>query len=86
MKYRRIWIASILLGISATFLLSVRSTGDTTKETGLVTFVDGTLKKKLIDASEWTIAGKDTMVVSGDKVRTMSESRAELELREIDVL
>ena len=86
MIYRRIWIIAIILGLSSILLINGISTGDVSKETGLVTFVDGTLKKKLIDASEWTVAGKDTAVVSGEKVRTMNKSRAELALRELDVL
>ncbi len=86
MIYRRFWIAAVLMGISSMFLLNGITTGEKAKETGLVTFVDGTLKKKLISEDEWTIAGKDTAVVSGDKVRTMNNSRAELALRELDIL
>jgi len=52
----------------------------------MVTYVDGTLKKKLLDAAEWIVAAKDTTVVSGDKFRTLHNSRAELELKELDIL
>jgi hypothetical protein len=61
-------------------------TDDAKTSAGLVTFVDGTLKKKADTDFYWTIAQKDTTVVSGEKVRTMIDSRAEIELRALDVL
>jgi len=53
---------------------------------GLVTFVEGTLKKKAETASNWIIALKDTTVVSGEKVRTMVDSKAEIQLHALDIL
>ena len=56
------------------------------QNTGMITFVDGVVKKQVSEAVEWKSAAKDTTLGSGDKVRTMVNSRAELELRELDVI
>lgn len=86
MLHRRLFSLLISMGIVTSAVFIGDSTGVEIRESGLVTHVDGTLKKKYLTASEWTLAGKDTTVVSGDKVRTMYNSRAELQMRELDIL
>lgn len=81
----------LILTLTALFTASlfgyiIIANGEETKPTGLVTFVDGSLKKKTTEAPDWIPAAKDTAVETGDKVRTMIDSRAELELRELDVI
>jgi hypothetical protein len=53
---------------------------------GIVTFVSGSVKKQTEEIPNWTRAEKDTEVLTGDKVRTYKDSRAELELLEMDVI
>lgn len=81
-------ILTCLLALSMGFVLGVSKELDELERaaTGLVTFVDGTLKKKYIDAQDWITAAKDTSVLSGDKFRTLDQSRAELLLKELDVI
>ncbi len=57
-----------------------------TDEHGVVTYVKGSVKKKPPDSPEWLRAQEQTEVYSGEKVRTFDESRAEMELRELDVI
>jgi len=53
---------------------------------GVVTFVSGSVKKQTEEVPSWIRAEKDTEVLTGDKVRTYKDSRAELELLEMDVI
>lgn len=75
-------------GAFAIFVLAVFLTsglGDEEKK-GLVTFVNGSVKKKAETAPAWIKADKNTELISGDQVRTYRQSRAELELLEMDVI
>jgi len=53
---------------------------------GVVTYVDGQVKRKSSDLENWQNAPVNTEVLSGDKVRTYIDSRAELDLSELDVI
>ncbi|NOZ60102.1 MAG: FecR domain-containing protein [Calditrichaeota bacterium] len=53
---------------------------------GLITYSNGRVRKKQINAAEWKPAAVNTSVVSGDKVRTYKKSRAELELMKLDII
>jgi hypothetical protein len=53
-------------------------------EKGLVTFVEGSAKKQKMQETEWANVYKDAEVIGGDRLRTMTQSRAELELARID--
>ncbi len=64
----------------AEFAVSVE--GDSQK--GVVTFVEGSAKKQRLQEVEWASVYKNAPVVGGDRVRTMAESRAELELAKLD--
>jgi len=53
---------------------------------GIVTYIDGQVRRKAIHLEEWTSAPVNTEILSGDKVRTFSESRAELDLAQLDII
>lgn len=53
---------------------------------GLVTYVEGRVKKKNINSQDWENAPENTEIFSGDKVRTYKRSRAELELVRLDIV
>jgi len=57
-----------------------------TNKKGLVTYADGQVKKSRVDQENWENAPVNTEVVSGDKVRTYRESRAELDLASLDII
>ena len=54
------------------------------EQTGVVTLVEGTAKKQKIQDIDWTSVQKNAPVGSGDRLRTLQDSRAELELARID--
>jgi hypothetical protein len=51
---------------------------------GVVTYVEGSAKKQKLDDVEWKNVQKDSLVVGGERVRTLTKSRAELKLAELD--
>ncbi|MBN2029108.1 FecR domain-containing protein [bacterium] len=53
---------------------------------GVVTYADGQVRRKAIDIENWENAPVNTEVLTGDKVRTYRESRAELDLAQLDVV
>jgi len=59
---------------------------DENEKKGVVTYADGQVKRKTVSAELWSDAPVDTDVHSGDKVRTYRQSRAELNLAEMDVI
>ena len=74
------------------FVLIMMLPGDSSGELGdddtkgLVTYIDGRVKKKVINQQDWINAATNTPVNSGDLVRTYVKSRAELELLKLDVI
>jgi len=86
MKNMKLYYILIVAAAAAMTLVSDSSLSVENTPAGMVTFVDGTVKKKDPTLPDWTTAGKDTTVSTGDQVRTMINSRAELELRELDVI
>ena len=75
---------SILLFIAAFFLVSLSSNAEDKK--GIVTHADGTVKRQPIETEDWMDAPVNTDVISGDKVRTYRQSRAEVNLAELDII
>lgn len=75
-------------GFSAFFILSFLFSISifATEKKGIVSYVEGDVKKQPFATELWNSAAVDTPVVSGDKVRTYLESRAELELLQLDVI
>ena len=55
-------------------------------EKGVVTYVDGHVKKKSPKIENWITAHKNTEVTRGEKVRTYLRSRAEIKLTGLDVV
>ncbi len=53
---------------------------------GVVTYADGQVRRKPIDIENWENAPVNTEVLTGDKVRTYRESRAELNLAQLDII
>ena len=79
MKAVRIITAVLLLGG-----IGFASGGDEKK--GVVTFASGQVKRSPSGSEEWQNAPVDTDILSGDKVRTYQNSRAELNLAELDLI
>jgi len=71
-----------VLFAGAAFILAEGSV----EKKGRVTYAEGRVKRKPIDQNLWHNAPVNTEVLSGDKVRTFRESRAELNLAELDVI
>jgi len=67
-------------------VVSADSSGRMEDKKGLVTYIDGRVKKKVEDNQNWINAAENTPINSGDKVRTYVKSRAELELLELDLI
>ncbi len=53
---------------------------------GQVTFVEGRAKKQPVLTEDWLNAEKGSEIITGDKVRTLRDSRAELALMELDII
>ena len=60
------------------------STNGTRK--GLFTLVEGNVKKKQMTDEDWIRAQVKTDVIGGDRVRTLQQSRAEMNLAQLDVI
>ena len=61
-------------------------TDEVQEKKGIVTYVDGQVKKKAIEEENWENASVNTDVLSGDMVRTYRKSRAELNLSLLDII
>lgn len=72
----------------AALLFFVTAIGETTEseKKGIVTYSDGQVKRKGLAVEEWTQAPVNTEILTGDMVRTYSDSRAELDLAQIDIV
>lgn len=57
-----------------------------TEKKGIVSYVEGDVKKQPFATELWENAAVDTPVLSGEKVRTYLDSRAELELLQLDII
>jgi hypothetical protein len=53
---------------------------------GLFTLVEGNVKKKQMTDEEWIRAQVRTDVIGGDRVRTLQQSRAEMNLAQLDII
>jgi len=88
MKLIRNVIIALVLVIACPIYLTLSQTKSnfTEDEKGLVKYKDGQVKKKTLTAEDWTNAEVNSPVNSGERVRTYKQSRAELELLELDVI
>ena len=77
--------AALLASVAALIFIMIQMVSSEDKsKTGLVTYVEGSAKKQKLEQIEWKIISKDTLVIGGERVRTLTESRAELKLAELD--
>lgn len=53
---------------------------------GVVTYADGQVRRQPSLSENWENAPVNTTVLSGDKVRTYQQSRAELDLAQLDII
>lgn len=53
---------------------------------GIVTYAEGSVKKRNLQQQDWQNALLNTEVIGGDRVRTYLKSRAELELAKLDLI
>ncbi len=77
----------LLCAASLSFLGSFVFAGAAEEEKkGIVTYADGQVRRKPSDIENWENAPVNTEVLNGDKVRTYRESRAELDLAQLDII
>jgi hypothetical protein len=81
MKRFILWIPGLMFLLSA----AVGEQGVQEKK-GIVTYIDGQVKRKASSVEEWTSAPVNTEILSGDRVRTFLDSRAELDLAQLDII
>lgn len=75
----------ILLSICLLFIVHLDALENNDKK-GIVTYTDGTVKKRNEEIEFWKDAPINTDVLSGDKVRTYERSRAEIDLARLDII
>jgi hypothetical protein len=77
---------ALILSCFAVMIAIGQDGEEAAKESGIVTYVQGSVKKKPPTSDEWLRAQENTEVYGGEKVRTYDESRAEMELKQLDVV
>lgn len=68
------------------FLAVYLGAQDINDKKGILTYTDGTVKKRSEEIDLWQDAPINTDVLSGDKVRTYVKSRAEIDLAKLDII
>ncbi len=53
---------------------------------GVVVYLDGSAKKQKLEEDNWRSIEANSVVVSGERVRTLIDSRAELEMAQLDII
>lgn len=85
MKNKKIYFSVLPLLVVLVFVPYLLFS-DKFEEKGVVTYVDGRVKKKKPKLENWITAHKNTEVVRGEKVRTYQRSRAEIKLAGMDIV
>jgi len=78
---------AVVLGLAAAvvfFAAGMAPEPEEADQKGIVTFVEGSARKQKVTEEEWHRVLVDSTVISGERVRTFSESRAELEIARLD--
>ena len=75
-----------VLGICIICLFVGITAAQEASKKGIVTYSDGQVKRKAIEAELWKAAPVQTEVLSGDKIRTYRKARAEIDLAELDII
>jgi len=78
-------LAALVLCSGVILLTRIDLSGSENQQ-GIVTYVDGMAKKQKLEEANWNNVIKNTTVISGERVRTFSESRAELEMPQLDII
>ena len=76
--FRRFLICVIALLVGSAWAQDVGM-----EKKGIVTYIDGQVRRQPIDEENWREAPVNTDVLSGDKVRTYRESKAELDFEDL---
>ena len=84
-KYLGLFVL-ILAAIFSCLVLAQSMGTSETDQRGLVTYVEGSAKKQKLTEVEWTNVQNNTQVASGERVRTFTQSRAELDLAQLDII
>jgi hypothetical protein len=86
-NYNSFQIRLVLL-LSGLAVLSARiaPSAETVDKKGIVAFTEGDVKRQPPQVENWEKAPINTPVLSGDKVRTYMDSRAELDLAKLDIV
>lgn len=70
-----------LIAIAMLFMFPLPSSAeDTASNAGIITYVKGVAQKKGTKAEDWERARENTNLASGDKVKTLEKTRAEIRL------
>lgn len=77
-------LITVCMALAAKPWVAKRKLDDAQK--GAFTLVEGDVKKKQLQDLDWIRAQLKTNVYTGDKVRTLLKSRAEMQLAEIDLI
>lgn len=94
MKTRKVLSRAIVplfaLSVLGVFLVvknvALSQTSERESKKGLFTFVEGEAKKQKIGEIDWEKALINTAVASGERVRTMLRTRAEIELAKLELI
>ena len=83
---KHLFVFFTILSVTLVLLLMSNSASpdQSFSQKGIVTYVEGSAKKRNLKQDMWATVNKNTEVYSGDRVRTFSRSRAELELARLD--
>lgn len=76
----------LLLLVTAAAVSGLRADADDDTKKGVVTYSDGQVKRKTLQAELWESAPVKTEILSGDKIRTYRSARAEIDLAELDII
>ncbi len=77
-------LVSSFISFTVLFFLLKSAISKSDQEVGIVTFVQGSAKKQKHAEQLWKSVAKNSQVTGGERVRTLTRSRAELDLAHID--
>jgi len=79
-------ILMLAMGAGLMVLVASAPVPEEVSTKGRVAHVEGMAKRRGLQSEDWENAYQNTAVIDGDKVRTFRQSRAELELTELDLV
>ena len=78
----KLYLVCIFTLIFSIYYLAISDVIQSSK--GLVTYVEGAVKKQKLDQEAWSAVEKNAEVTSGERVRTFTKSRAEVDIAKLD--